>query len=343
MRVLTLGNRKQKAVSEMTETLTLTPAAETVDLAPVTVVALDRHPAAVYLAKLAPTGRRSQRQALEVVADIVSQGRCNAFSLPWPAVRYQHVQALRARLLEKYSPASVNKMLYGMRAVLGECWRLGLMGAEEFHRAADVRNVKSEKLPRGRALTAGEMAGLFRACSADPGPGGARDAAILALCYSCGLRRAEATALTVDDIDLTTGQVVVRAGKGQKDRITHALAGALAALTMWAKVRGGQPGPFLNPVIKGGRVVNRAMTMQALYLALAERGREAGVASFSPHDLRRSFVSDLLDAGADISTVAKLAGHARPETTARYDRRGEVVKARAAGLLHVPFMANAKW
>jgi site-specific recombinase XerD len=79
------------------------------------------------------------------------------------------------------------------------------------------------------------------------------------------------------------------------------------------------------------------MTAQAIYLALQKRAAEAGVATFSPHDLRRTFVSDLLDAGADLATVQKLAGHADPSTTARYDRRGEAAKAKAAGLLVFPY------
>jgi site-specific recombinase XerD len=79
------------------------------------------------------------------------------------------------------------------------------------------------------------------------------------------------------------------------------------------------------------------MTDQAVYSILVRRARQANVRRFSPHDLRRTFVSNLLDAGADVVTVQKLAGHANVETTARYDRRGEEAKRKAVGLVDTPY------
>ena len=67
-------------------------------------------------------------------------------------------------------------------------------------------------------------------------------------------------------------------------------------------------------------------TPDAVLKIVQRWGQMAGIESFSPHDFRRTFCSDLLDAGVDIATVQKLAGHASPVTTAKYDRRGEETK-----------------
>jgi site-specific recombinase XerD len=102
-------------------------------------------------------------------------------------------------------------------------------------------------------------------------------------------------------------------------------------------VRGDEPGPLLYPINKGDKVQRRRMSDQAIYDILRRLGKEIKTKSFAPHDMRRTFIGDLLDAGADLSAAQQLAGHASVQTTARYDRRGDRAKKRAASLLHVPY------
>ena len=295
--------------------------------------------------------------------DIEEPGAPEAF--PWEQIRAEHAKAIRASLAERFKYTTVNKTLSALRGVLGEAWELGLMETEHYHRAAAVRAVKgsSASAATGRSLGRGELRALIEACLVPVSPRkgeppivtekGQRDAAMVALGYGCGLRRDELASLFVGDLDLVQRRVVVR-GKGNKERVVPIPPGAFHALRDYLGVRvGGLVAPggdasLLSPIYKdtplfvrarrGGRLDRDADTLtgQAVYHVLRQRASEAGVAAFSPHDLRRTYVGDLLDEGADLSVAQQLAGHASPSTTAGYDRRGERAKEQAASRLDVP-------
>ncbi len=298
---------------------------------------LEESPAAVYLAHLAAGSRRTMRTALETMAGLLSGGRAGALTLAWGRVRYQHTAALRSLLAERYAPATANKMLAALRGVLKEAWRLEQMSAEEYRRAADLVPIAGSRPMRGRALEGREVGALFATCAADPTVAGARDAALLAVLYALGLRRSEVVALDLGDYTAQSEALVVRAGKGNKARVAYATGGAARALDAWLRVRGHEAGPLSWPVNKAGSPTMRRLSDQAVLTIMRKRAAQASVPAFSPHDLRRTFISDLLDAGADISTVQSLAGHAQVTTTQRYDRRGEATRRRAASLLRVPY------
>ena len=288
-----------------------------------------------YLARLAPTGRRSMRGALENVARLVSL-TLTPETFPWASLRYAHTRWLRSALVDRYpNAASANKHLAALRGVLKEAWRLGQLSAEEYQRAVDLEPVRGSSLPAGREVDLGELSALLRACS-DASTGGARDCALLALLYVGGLRRAEVAALDAAAYSAAEGSLRVL-GKGNKERMVRLNDAAKAALDAWIAIRGGGAGPLVCPVRKGGRLELRRMSGTAIQHTMARRALAAGVSAFSPHDLRRSHATHALDATGDLSAVAAQLGHASVATTRRYDRRGERAQLRAVRGLVFPF------
>jgi site-specific recombinase XerD len=297
----------------------------------------DRHPVAVYVASLSSGSRRTMLAALHSVARALSGGQCDAQTLNWAAVRRPHVIAIRALLAERSATSTANKVLAALRGVIREAWRLGLMTGDECQMALDVKGVRGESLPSGRALGMGEIRALFRACDGDGSNAGARDAGLLSVLYCAGLRRAEAVSLDVADYDPQESVLTVQNGKGRKPRLEYMTNGGKVAVEDWLKVRGAEPGPLFLPVRKGGKIEPRRMSEQSVLCVCVKRAEQAGLQKFSPHDLRRSFITHLLEAGADIAVVQRLAGHVNMQTTARYDLRGEKAKRQAIELLHVPY------
>ena len=211
---------------------------------------------------------------------------------------------------------------------------------EQSLHVAEVENVTGKRLPVGRIITTGELVALLGACAGDATPAGARDAAIIALATTTGMRRGEITRLSMADFhdNEGSGEFVVRKAKGNKERKAFVRNGAYAALNDWLHLRGSQPGPLFLAIHKGGDVQLHGITTQALGDMLAKRALQAGISAPTTwHDFRRTFASTLLDSGTDLVTVSRLMGHEQTTTTARYDRRDESVQRKAVDTIHVPY------
>jgi integrase len=291
-----------------------------------------------YLSRLEAGSRRTQRTALDQIAVLLSDGESSADDLAWHLLTEGDTETVRRELAERYVPATANRMLAALRGVLKEAWRLGLMDAERYHRASAITNLPWSRSPRGRVLADSEIRALFAACQRDPTPAGVRDAALLTVLYAGGLRRSEASALDVRDYDASTGALTIRGTTDSRARTIYAADDAADALNRWIIHRGAAPGPLFVPIDKVGKILVRdeRMREQSIYRALLKRAEQAGVGRFSCQDLRRTFITRLLEGGADISTVQRLAGHCSVATTQLYDRRTEASRRELARMLTVP-------
>ena len=298
-----------------------------------------RHPdvqwADAYLASLAVGPPRSTTEsALRVVArDFFG---CESDQMPWAELRASEVGRLRGQLAEHRSPATANKLLAAVRGVLRAAWRGNAIDTDTYHRTIDAaQSVKGSRLPAGRALSSDEIQRLFATCD-DGTPSGSRDEAVFALMLGCGLRCAETIAIDMTDLDIGNEEIAVL-GKGNRERTAYLPAGALLAVSTWVAVRGDVDGPLLCPILRSGRLIaGSGISTAAVGQRLAKRCRNAGIVRCSPHDLRRTFVTDALAVGVDLALVQRLAGHASPVTTATYDRRGESANKQAVKKLIVP-------
>ncbi|MGH8791518.1 MAG: tyrosine-type recombinase/integrase [Stackebrandtia sp.] len=289
-----------------------------------------------------PTSRREMAACLDRIARLSTDGAADTGQhQPWHLLEYKHTSAIKALLCRQgWSPAYVNKHLSALRRVLEEAWKLGLMSLDAKQRACQVEDLKRVRMPAGRHVAAEDVAAVLAACDADDSPAGARDAAIIAALYSTGCRRAEVAALNFTDYDPGERSLTVL-GKRDKQRLVHLNPAADARLAIWLAVRGGAPGALFSPVSKAGRIRMRqglpaSMSGQAVAQMLARRLRGAGLAEATPHDFRRTFIGEMLDAGVDLATTQEIVGHDSPATTVRYDRRPVRRRREAVDRLRLP-------
>jgi integrase len=305
---------------------------------PLTGAELRQHPAAVYLAGLAPSSRVSAAGILDRAARYLSGGQCpDALHFPWQALRYQDLAAFRSSMAASYSHQTANNYLSAVRRVLLECYRLGLMSREDYDRASDVPNVAGQSLPSGRHVRPEEIDRLFAYLDTLDTPTGARDRAAFAILRGTGIRRAELLALQLFDYDQTERSLEIRRGKGNKARVVYLPEWAVAYVEEWLRHRGHRPGFLLCWTNRFGLVrANQGLNAGAFWRHALRRCEEAGLEPVTLHDFRRTFCGDLLEQGHDIVRVQKAMGHSNPATTARYDRRPEEARREMAASIPAP-------
>lgn len=255
---------------------------------------------------------------------------------------HEHLRARGVDDLAKVTEADVSEFLVALRrgdqdtgavalsAVSAARALIAVRGLHKFATAEGVtaidvaRAVKpptpGRRLPKSLSLD--EVIALLEGAGgedASDGPLTLRNRAMLELLYSTGARISEAVGLDVDDIDTEARSVLLR-GKGGKQRLVPIGRPAVAALDAYL-VRGrpdlarrgrGTPAIFLNA--RGGR-----LSRQSAWQVLQDAAERAGISSaVSPHTLRHSFATHLLDGGADVRVVQELLGHASVTTTQIY-------------------------
>jgi integrase/recombinase XerC len=232
-----------------------------------------------------------------------------------PAIDRYHIRGFAASLHGSNSSASVARKISTLRSFFSNLQRQGFIQNDP---TVLVRAPKvARKMPR---VASEETMAELLASPAQDKRAGLRDRALLEILYGCGLRAQEASGLNLLDVDLDALEVRVL-GKGRKERIVPMGDFASEAIRAYLEKRGeflrknGDPSAFfLNA--RGGRLSTRgiALILQKHLRSLAQR------TELSPHALRHSFATHLLDRGADLRSIQELLGHSNLATTERYTK-----------------------
>jgi site-specific recombinase XerD len=283
-----------------------------------------RNPARVYLASLpSAASRASMTSSLRTAAAILAP-TLPWEDVPWHRLRVEHAAALRTRILALHpTPATSGRLLAALRGVFKASWRLRHITEDERARAADaLQAAKGSRVVGGRYLGAAEVKRLFEAASVEGGSLiGLRNRAMLVLLFVGGLRRAEAASVQMAGLDRSKFTVRL-IGKGNKERIVPLSEPTFVHIDAWCAVRGAEPGAVLAGFAPKGnlRLPLQPLTPEGVYKALKTLGSRCGVA-VSPHDARRTRITDLLLGGLDPLGTQRFAGHANLATTELYDLR----------------------
>lgn len=293
----------------------------------------------IYLDSLgSEASRRSSRSKLDVLAKL--EGSKDALDYPWHTLtpikvknlinRYQNEGRRAADSSAPNTPydyKTVNAALSALKGVLKNAWLAGEMDGDTYLKIQRISQIKGQSLPAGQALSKMDIDLFFDKTPDDVK--GVRDKAILSLGFDMGFRREEIAKIQINQVFFRR-EVVRVLGKGNKERevalnerAKQMLQDWLAAIDAQRSERIIEGDMLFGSVSKAGRInhlkgIDVATVWRVFKSAAQRTGQEFEIPP-TPHDMRRSRITQWLDVGS-VRTVQKLAGHSHVQTTMGYDR-----------------------
>jgi integrase/recombinase XerD len=228
----------------------------------------------------------------------------------WKLELLDYLRWIEAERESRHSSNSINKNLSHLRGFLDYAWRSGRCDRNVLDHF-QVKHDGDRKEPE--SLSVEEAAQLVKACSASTTIERRDRIAILVL-YGCGLRSHELCSLKLQDLDMTRKEVLVRVGKGDRQRIVPLPEMVHTELLAYLRERGGKRGPLLRTEKHGKPLSEKDLCR--LVREAAERAKI--IREVTPKTLRHSYATHLMDRNVDLAVIARLMGHRSPAETGVY-------------------------
>jgi site-specific recombinase XerD len=286
-----------------------------------------------YLEYLADVARKARGTVRDVRCTLRRVSEAMERLVPdrplWKLELLDYLRWIEAERQAGRGGASLNKNLSHLRGLLDYAWRSGRSDRnvlDGFQIQDDGRRKEPESLGIEEAIQ------LVKSCPAAT-PIERRDRMVILLLYGCGLRTQELCDLRLQDIDATRRELLVRAGKGDRQRIVPLPEVVYTELLAYLLERGGKRGPLLRTE-KHGKALAAKHVCEVVRRAALRAGIQREV---TPKALRHSYATHLMDRGVDLAVIARLMGHRSPAETGVYlhvlkDRpRGAVNRLDLAG------------
>ena len=289
-------------------------------------------PYKLYLSRLSASGRRAVHSQLNSIAAMMSwtyDEREQNFTTIDYALGLKLINMMQQ---QGWSARYINR---GITAIKGIVKIAVLSGI-----ASEKQSLQLQALPRlrhgehpGTPLSQVQIKSLFSQLNSDRSLIGERDTLILTLFLGLGLRRSELQHIRIEDIDSKITSLVIHRGKGNKSRTCYIPEWVQQVIKGWLTLVNTDTGYLVCRVNKSGSILPaKSLTSSGIYKVVKMRLNMVDI-NASPHDLRRTFITRLLEQNVDLNTVRQMAGHADIATTIMYDKRDHAAMQQAASML----------